>query len=509
MHRCLIAVILGVFMGQALFAEPSGSSGSSGPKELRWAADPNSGVPYVFADPKGAIIGFEVDIIHAIAECLGRKAVFIGNNFDCLIPGLRRGLYDVVINGLPLLPTGSPGVLYTDPYFLSYGQLVVRQNETTIQHFDDLENRKIGTYRNWKGGISIKPIEGLELRRYAYEVNAYEDLLHRRIDAVLLDFPESAYYTALIKGLKMVGPPLGNLEYGMVVSDDHPELLEELNAAIKILTQTGVLQGILVSWKLWNPRMEAWLGPYTATEEQTAHYEKTIASQNTDTADDGRVVRYIGFLPILLEAAITTLLISLLSMLLALTLGLFLAIVRVYWARPFSLLASMIIEALRGTPLLIQLYLIFYGLPHLGIKLPPILAGILGLGLNYMAYEAENYRAGLIAIPKGQMEAARALGMSHFQALRHVMIPQAIRIVIPPITNDFISLIKDSSLLSVITIVELTETYTQLANAHYDFLGLGLIFAVLYLLMGLPFVLLARRAERKGGSRVGIRGAKG
>ena len=124
-----------------------------------------------------------------------------------------------------------------------------------------------------------------------------------------------------------------------------------------------------------------------------------------------------------------------------------------------------------------------------------VLTALVGLGLNYAAYEAENYRAGILAIPRHQLEAALALGMSRLQALRHIIIPQAIRIIIPPVTNDFISLLKDSSLVSVITLVELTKVYGQLASTYYDYFGIGMLVAVMYFLIGLPFVRLSRFAE--------------
>ena len=124
-----------------------------------------------------------------------------------------------------------------------------------------------------------------------------------------------------------------------------------------------------------------------------------------------------------------------------------------------------------------------------------MVAAVVGLALNYSAYEAENYRAGIQSIPKTQMEAAMALGMTQIQALRYVIIPQAVRLVIPPVTNDFIALLKDSSLVSVITMVELTKAYSQLASIHYDYLGIGLLAAAMYFLVGLPFVRLARLAE--------------
>lgn len=134
-------------------------------------------------------------------------------------------------------------------------------------------------------------------------------------------------------------------------------------------------------------------------------------------------------------------------------------------------------------------------MPSIGIKLSPFLAAVIGLGVNYSAYEAENYRAGLFAIAKGQMEAAMSLGMRRRDALRHIILPQAFRIVIPPMTNDFISLLKDSSLVSVITMVELTKVYNQVASTYFDFLGTGIIVAIIYLLLGLPFIKLSKFAE--------------
>jgi len=164
-----------------------------------------------------------------------------------------------------------------------------------------------------------------------------------------------------------------------------------------------------------------------------------------------------------------------------------------------GLLAGVYIEIVRGTPLLIQVLFIFYGLPALGIRLSPFVAGVLALGLNYAAYEAENYRAGLLSVPRGQMEAAIALNMTHAQALRLIIVPQAFRTVVPVMTNDFISLLKDSSLVSVITLTELSQTYVRLSSTYYDYIGTGLIIGAAYLLLGLPFVRLARYAERRLG----------
>ncbi len=171
-------------------------------------------------------------------------------------------------------------------------------------------------------------------------------------------------------------------------------------------------------------------------------------------------------------------------MALAVLLGAALALARVYGPRPLAALAGGYVELFRGTPLLLQLIVVYYGLPELGLRLNPFVAGWLALGLNYAAAEAENYRAGLLSVPRTQLDAARVLGLGRWQAVRHVIAPQALRVALPPVTNDFIALLKDSSLVSVVTLTELTKTYGTLAAATRDHLGLGLLVGAIYLLLG-------------------------
>jgi polar amino acid transport system substrate-binding protein len=143
--------------------------------------------------------------------------------------------------------------------------------------------------------------------------------------------------------------------------------------------------------------------------------------------------------------------------------------------------------------------MVYFGLPQLGILLDPFTAGVMTLGLNYAAAEAENYRAGIASVPTGQHEAARVLGLTRLQTLRDVVFPQAFRVSLPPTTNDFIALLKDSSLVSLVTLTELTRTYVSLASAMRDHLGLGVVVSAIYLLLGLPFARLARLAEERLG----------
>jgi polar amino acid transport system substrate-binding protein len=206
-------------------------------------------------------------------------------------------------------------------------------------------------------------------------------------------------------------------------------------------------------------------------------------------------------IPQLLRAAGMTVFLAVASFPLAMFAGVLIAVGRVYgpgWVRfPFAVF----VEVIRGTPLLLQLYFLFFILPRAFpiLAVNPIITGILGLAINYAAYEAENYRAGLMAIPKGQMEAALALGLTPFTAIRRVIIPQAVRIVIPPVTNDFIALFKDTAVCSTIMIVELTGLYYRYKIYPSLVLELALAVGLLYLLMSYPMSVLARWLERKTG----------
>jgi polar amino acid transport system substrate-binding protein len=172
------------------------------------------------------------------------------------------------------------------------------------------------------------------------------------------------------------------------------------------------------------------------------------------------------------------------------------AALRSYGGNFSRVVAAAYVEIFRGTPLLLQLYVIYFGLAE-WVRFGPVTAAILGLGLNYGAYEAEVHRAALASVPRSQTEAARALGMSRWQALRHVVFPQALRTALPTITNDFVALLKDSSLVSVITVVELTKRMTILAVELRDWLLPGALTAALYFGLSFPLARLSRRIERQ------------
>lgn len=467
---------------------------------LRWAADAESGAPYAFQDPQNplSLIGFEVDIIKAIAEELGMEQEHVQNQWDGLIPGLERNDYDVAINGLEITKDRERVVAFSEPYYITYEQLVVRAGEEKeITNLSDLIGRPVGTLKGSLAERILRAANGIVVKTYDSEKNSYTELEIGRLDAVLIDHPVALYYAGWNPQLKLAGQPIGEVIYGIAMRKSDTLLLRKINAAIQKLKDTGKLRAILEHWNMWNFMMANYLEDPSVSNIPRKGYEDFINQQKKELTFWDYFHRYVGFLPLLGQAALLTVGLSIVSMALAILLGLLIALMRVYMPVPFSTLAVVYIEVVRGTPLLIQLFFIYYALPVIGIKISPFFAAIIGLGCNYAAYEAENYRAGIFSVPKGQMEAAISLGLRKIQALRYIILPQAIRAVIPPITNDFISLLKDSSLVSVIAMVELTKVYLQLSATYYDWIGTGIMVAGLYLLIGLPFVKLAKMAERK------------
>jgi polar amino acid transport system substrate-binding protein len=202
------------------------------------------------------------------------------------------------------------------------------------------------------------------------------------------------------------------------------------------------------------------------------------------------------YFPALLRASGLTLLFSCASMVMAVGLGIAIATGRIYGGRIARALLIGYVELMRGTPLLLQLFVLYYGLAA-AIRLPAWMAALLGLGLNYAAYESEIYRGALLAVPVGQLEAAKTLGFSDFQTLRLIRGPQAFRLALAPMTNDFVALLKDSSLVSVLTVVELTKETQMFATNLGSWVIPGALCAGLYLAMSLPLAALARVLERR------------
>jgi polar amino acid transport system substrate-binding protein len=466
---------------------------ASNKEPLLWGADAEGGAPYIFKDPKDPShnIGFEVDLAEALSRELGRPIVFKQYQFGSLVSGLERGDFDFAMNGLEVTPDRRAKLLFSRPYYLYQQQLVVRGDESRIKSFEDLKKLpgiQVGTMED-TAALRILEQEGIPAKIYDNQVEPYTDLELGRIDAVLLDLPIAVSYALPNKKLKFAGPAFSEGFYAIALRKDRQELANELDAALTSLITSGELKRIYEKWNIWNAQQE----------------KLALVSSNDVSAESRRLWTFGRYFPLLLHGAQTTVLISILSMMLAISIGLVISLLRLFGPPPLQWLAILYVEFFRGIPVLLLLYFLYYGLPGMAqyygwsvaLDLSPLQAAILGFGLNYAAFESEIYRAGIGSIAPGQWEAAASLGMSRPLTFRRIILPQAMRVILPPMTNDFVALFKDTSVVSVIAVVELTKTYQILSKSSMKYLEIGAVTAILYLVMSVPLGYLSRTLEAR------------
>jgi polar amino acid transport system substrate-binding protein len=456
-------------------------------KTLRWGADPSGGAPYVYTDPANPdrYIGYEKEMVDALASAMDRKPEFVPSDWETLVSALQRNSFDVIVNGLE--PTGDRAqqIAFSNPYYIFQLQLTVRRDDNRIHSIEDCKNKIVGTLGNTAASRLLQQ-QNIPFRSYQDPVGAYRDLELRRIDAVVMDVPAEAFYARDNPKLKQAGPPFSRGAYVIGLRKGDDALKAEVDAAIEKIITDGTLEQILKKWKLWNDAQVEFQASVKTKNQTAVAYEITNSSFNWREA----ILR-------LTKAAAVTVLLALGSMVIAVVLGLPLAVGQWNGPRWLRTLCTVYVEFFRGTPVLVQLLFLYFGLPVIGIAMPGWLTALVGLGLNYAAYESQVYRAALDAIPKGQWEAAYSLGMSSLLAFRRIILPQAFRIALPPMTNDFVSLFKDTSVAFAISVWELATAYRELANASGQFLLLGVIVSLFYLAMSLPMAHVARSLEQR------------
>jgi polar amino acid transport system substrate-binding protein len=449
--------------------------------ELVWGGDLQGGEPYVFEDPRDPtrIVGFEVDIAAAIARELGlRGARFYQVQWSNLVPSLERGDFDVALNGLEDTPERRGRLLLSRPYFLYHEVLAVRRG-SPYRTLDDLRGKRVATL-NQTYAFELLQARPLDTVLYEGQEEPYLDLQLARVDAVFLDHVIAERYGCPLAGIECLTTPVqGGYVVGM--RRDDAALARAIDGAVSRIFASGELRRILEAWHLWDAAQQGLASEPAVETSPPAYGESTL--------DHHQVALF-------LEGAVVTALLSIAAFAIAMPLGMLLAAARMGAGTFVRGIAAAYVELLRGTPVLLQLYVLYFGLAPV-LKLGPLTAATLGLGLNYAAYEAEVYRGALLAVPRGQTEAAAALGLGPWQTLRYVMLPQAMRTALPAVTNDFVSLLKDSSLVSVLTVVELTKRMTIAAVEIRSWLGPGLLCAALYFVMSFPLSRLSRRLEAR------------
>lgn len=201
--------------------------------------------------------------------------------------------------------------------------------------------------------------------------------------------------------------------------------------------------------------------------------------------------------PLLLKGAFYTIIITVVSMFFGLIIGFLTAFARITGKKPLVAFVKVYVSVIRGTPLLVQIFIIYFGLPDIGITFTPMTAALIALSINIGAYLSETIRGSIISVPKDQMEAARALGMSFWQAMRRIIVPQAARVAIPPMGNTFIGMLKETSLVSVITVTELLRASQLLISKYYVVMPFYIAIAAMYWIMSMVFSTVLGKIELK------------
>ncbi|HEY6362011.1 MAG TPA: ABC transporter permease subunit [Vicinamibacterales bacterium] len=486
-HRISLLVCVAVL-------SPVGAIGQQ-PPELRWGGDAEGGAPFVEADPSDPtrVVGFDVEVAQLLAEALGRVPRFVQVGFTVLDASAARGDFDIGLSGIEDSPARRARLAVTVPYYEFREILTVRgADRDRFRSLEDLGGRRVATLGATLAYdllVRAQSEQGVIPVTYEDDVHPYSDLALGRVDAVVLDYVLAERGVSRNPGLVNQEADLGVGHYVGVLAPGDTALRDRINEILREAMRDGRLEAIFRRWNMWNadqPRLYARVLGGSGTE-----LVETPAASTPDAWE--ATLRYS---PALLRAAGITVVLSCLSMALAVGLGVLIASGRVYGGRPLQVALTACVEVIRGTPLLLQLFVLYFGLAPF-VQLPAFLAAVIGLGLNYGAYESEIYRSALEAVPAGQLDAARTLGFSRGQTLMLVRGPQAFRLALAPMTNDFVALLKDSSLVSVITVVELTKQ-TQIFAANVgSWVVPGLLCAALYLVLSLPLARLARRIEKR------------
>ncbi len=464
------------------------------PSVLRWGGDAEGGAPFVEADPAdpSKLAGFDVEIAELIARKLGRTPQFLQVQFTSLDQSAKRGDFDIGLSGIEDIPARRASLAASVPYYEFREVMTVREGDRDrYRSLADLRGRRVGTL----GGtiaydllLDAGRTHGVTAVSYDDDVHPYSDLLLGRVDAVVLDHVLADRAMRRHPGLHTPPGALATGHYIIITAPENTALRDQVDAILREAMRAGTLEAIFRKWNVWN-------------DDQPRLFARVV-DESTQTRAPGTpgTARTLGtvslYLPSLFRAAVITLVLSCLAMALAVALGTAIAVGRVYGGPLVRLLLTVYVEVMRGTPVLLQLFVLYYGLASV-VRLPAFIAAILGLGLNYAAYESEIYRSALEAVPRGQLDAARILGFTNGQTLRLIRAPQAFRLALAPMTNDFVALLKDSSLVSMLTVVELTKQTQIFATNIGSWVMPGLLCAALYLAMSLPLGHVARRLEAR------------
>lgn len=433
--------------------------------------------PFEFVDENGDFTGIDVELLDAIAANQGFNYELKSLGFDAAVQAVESQQADAVIAGMSITEERQQTFDFSDPYFDSGTTFAVLEG-SDIESYDDLQGENVAVKTGTQGATiaqSMADEYGFTVTTFDDSSNMYQDVVTGNSAAAVEDYPVMAY--AINSGglnLKIIGDQLEPVSYGFaVLADQNPELLQMFNDGLAAIKASGEYDEIISNY----------LGDEEGGSAGNANGFFTQLSHN---------------FPALLSGLGTTVYLAIVSLVIATILGIFLGLMRTSGNGVLSAIATVYIDIMRGLPLIVMSFFIYFGIPQMfNVTVSSNLAGILTLSLNAAAYMGEIVRGGIQAIDAGQTEAARSLGLTNSQTMRHIILPQAVKVMVPSFINQFVITLKDTSILSVIGIVELTQTGRIIIARTYQSGSMWLIVGLMYIVIITILTKLSNYIEKR------------
>jgi arginine/lysine/histidine transporter system substrate-binding protein len=413
----------------------------------------------------GKLTGFDVELAQHVAEKLNKKLEIHELDFNSLIPALQAGKVDLVISALSATPERLINNDFSDVYYQA-GIAIISKKETNI---DSFANKIVGVQLGsiMENFIRLKQeyTENIKIRSLSNNLHLLQELKLNRVDILLLEEGQVKEIMASNNDLKVQILPKSGYGYAIALKQNSP-LKEPLNDAIVELKKENI---------------------FTHLEEKYLHNNK---ADNKST-----LIKSFTQIPL---GIFTTLKYALISVSLGLIFGTLIALSRISNIKLLQLLSQAYVSIFRGTPLLVQLYIVYFALPGLlKIEISAFAAGIIAFSLNSAAYASENIRGGIASVDKGQFEAAKSLGMPYWMMMRYIIMPQALKNILPSLVNEAINMVKESSIISFIGEADITRRANIVASEQYNFLQPLLVAALCYYILVVSLNFLTKLLEKR------------
>lgn len=403
--------------------------------------------------------GVDIDLAKKIAKDNNLKLKIVNMSFDSLLGGLKTGKIDIIISGMTSTPERKKQVDFSDSYMMTKNIMLVKKDKVNeYKDIKDFNNKKVGAQKGTEQEkIAQTEIENASITSLSRLPDVILALKSGKVEGAVVEKPVAEAYLKQNPKLGISNVKFNEEEKDTVIAvpKDSPKLLSQINKTIKEVKDKGLIDKYMTN------------------------------AANAMNDDSGFISKYGSFF---LKGIKITILISLIGVALGSILGAFVALMKLSKIKVISWIASIYIEILRGTPMLVQVFIVFFGITAaLGLDISALVCGTIALVINSSAYIAEIIRAGINAVDKGQMEAARSLGLNYRQTMKSVIMPQAIKNILPALGNEFVTLIKESSIVSTIGVGEIMFNAQVVQGISFDPFTPLLVAAALYFV--LTFVL--------------------